>query len=178
MTLKKNTNYKKEGTTMGFTEHYQVIDGSEIESFAHPDIKFKGRWESEDFYKNLIEKSQPYIKEYLLTGTIKEPVINSIEDIEKFQEERDFLCGLKDGFFGISCISAKQLKSGKYEIIVNGRHRAYVAKKYGLKLIIKVIEEERDHNETVYTEEVPLHKPDFLHSIFAWIKRYFSHRIE
>lgn len=67
-----------------------------------------------------------------------------MEEISKDRDNRFF----RENFIGsFLCdgqwINAGKNVSGKYYVASNGRHRMYIAKKYGLKLIIHVAQEDQ-----------------------------------
>ena len=107
--------------------YFIVIKPEEIGNVKEiKDFGCSHRGKEED-YKNYLESVQPLITNYEKAGNV-----DTIND-NKFYVD----------FFNFSNrITVTKTKSGKYEVTDNGHHRMFIAKKYGLKLIVYVEQEE------------------------------------
>ena len=120
-----------------------VIDGSSIEDPNRPVFFEKYGKKDEAFYEDLVRSFQPLIREYECTGTIHTLEYNSFDDIERNREEFSFIGNFQKIFMdSANYIDVIKTAYGKYRLTYGGYHRAYVAKKYGLKLLVHVSGEE------------------------------------
>ena len=125
-------------------DYLKVITPSEIGDVEIPPFK-QSHYGSEDEYRQYLESVQELIDEYENTGTIHSLSYDSFEDVSKNYEEQQRINKFKSFF--LSCgnwINAEKTLDSKYIVCSNGRHRMYIAKKYGLKLIIHVCQEQID----------------------------------
>lgn len=137
--LMKKLRGKKKSSAMDHkvitTDYFRVIEPSEIEYNSKiPDFGVPGR-PSEEEYKDYLKSVQYLIEEYQNTGAIC-----SFDNIKKYSEQEKlnkFKCCFLDG----DCIAVEKTLSGKYRVLFNGYHRMYVARKYGLKLLVHVCQE-------------------------------------
>lgn len=124
------------------TDYYTVISPDEIQALRQPPFE-QGAYLSELDYKNYLEKVQFLFDEYETTGSIHEIHFDSIEDVAKKREEKRFLDNFRAAF--LDCgrhINVGRTLDGTYKVVSNGRHRMYVAKKYNLRLLVHVAQEE------------------------------------
>lgn len=123
-------------------DYFKVIDAAEIQDLEEPPFN-QSPYLSEEEYKMYLEKAQILFDEYSNTGSIHTIEYKSLEDIEKNREEERFLCNFRYSFLHYGkCICVRKTMDGTYKVTSNGRHRAFVAKKYELRLLVHVIEEE------------------------------------
>ena len=123
-------------------DYYKVITADEIMELEEPpfDVSHYGK---EDEYKSHLESVQLLVNEYEKNGDIHTLEYNSYEDIERNRDEKMLLDNFRNSYLHDSeRIEVKKLLNGKYRFCTNGRHRLYVAKKYDLKLIVHVREEQ------------------------------------
>lgn len=86
---------------------------------------------------------QPLIEEYERTGEIHTIEFKSLDDVTLLGEEKRFLDQFRHSFLDCgSHINTVKKLDGTYIVASNGRHRMYVARKYGLKLLVHVAGEE------------------------------------
>lgn len=104
---------------------YKVLEGQDIAPFKCPDFGCYGHG-PESSYKELVENAQLSFSEYEQTGSVKE------------NPSAHF-----GFFFGSERVVVCKTISGQYHVI-NGLHRAFVARKYGLKLLVYVEEEQEE----------------------------------
>lgn len=147
---------RKEGKNMSYsmgahppekfrqTDYFIVIMPDEIEDIEPPEFGQHGKL-PEEGYVEMLKRAQPLIEEYKKNHYIQPLVFNSFSDIEEKRDEKVFRDNFDDGFFGVCRIWAEKTSSGKYRIITNGKHRAFIAKKYGFNLIVNVV------NEAIYS---------------------------
>lgn len=137
---------KKENVENHFlvsTDYMLVIKPDEIAEMDAP-MFGKSHYGKELEYKTYLECIQPLVEEYERTGRIHTLEYNSFADIKKNQEERKILDNFNYSFLNCAnWVDVEKRISGKYRVCSNGRHRMYVAKKYGLKLLVHVTQEER-----------------------------------
>jgi hypothetical protein len=125
------------------TDYLKVIDSSEIAEIEAPPFS-KAQWGSEEDYKVYLAGVQPLILEYEKNGKLHSLEYNSVADIEKNREEADVLHKFRCSFLDVGCwINVEKSLAGEYRVVSNGRHRMYVARKYGFKLIVHVAQEVR-----------------------------------
>jgi hypothetical protein len=131
----------KENRRIVTTDYLQVIEASEIVEMEAPPFN-QAQWKDESDYKSYLESVQPLIEEYERTGSIHNLEYNSFNDIERNRDEQHNLKHFRDSFMDAGqWISVEKSIDGKYRVVSNGRHRMYVAKKYGLKLLVHVSQE-------------------------------------
>lgn len=137
-------------------DYFKVIDTAEIAEVNPNDIVFGDKRRlTEEGYKLEVEKMQPWIDQYQKYGNIEafekfyyESLILKDRDYERFfceeihNAKRSF-SHFKCDYFTNNRIEARKTINGQYEVTTNGKHRMYVAKKYGLRLIVHVSEEVR-----------------------------------
>ena len=123
-------------------DYYCVIEPSAIREMKAPEFNMS-QWSSEEEYRAYLESVQPLIGEYASTGTIRTIEYKTMEDVAKNRDEAMCLDNFKASFldFG-SHINVRKCLDGTYEVTSNGRHRMYVARKYGLRLLVHVSDEE------------------------------------
>lgn len=137
---------KKSSTTLDSkvisTNYFKVIEPSEILYDSQiPKFDLCGR-RSEKEYMDYIKSVQYLIEEYRNTGKIHSIEYTSFDDIKKYREEQEILDAFRDNFLSIGkSITVEKTCTGQYKVVSNGYHRMYVAKKYGLKLLVRVCQE-------------------------------------
>lgn len=119
-------------------ENYIVISGNEIVDLETP--MFDGKYAKEEEYKKLLEEMQPLFNEFDCTGSVSEP---KYEDMEKIVSKRNEQ-RLYDNFFRTFINLANRIEVEKtaddlYKPVYDGYHRLYVAKKYGLKILVYLV---------------------------------------
>ena len=82
------------------------------------------------------------IEEYEKSGSIHLLEYNSFDDVLKNVNEQCRLDNFRKTFMEGNCIMAGKMLSGQYKVIDSGYHRMYVAKKYNLKVLVHVVQEE------------------------------------
>lgn len=123
-------------------DYYRVIEPSAIREMKAPEFNMS-QWSSEEEYRAYLESVQPLIDEYASTGTIHTIEYQTMEDVAKYRDEAMFLNNFKASFLNFgSHVNVRKCLDGTYEVSSNGRHRMYVARKYGLKLLVHVSDEE------------------------------------
>lgn len=123
-------------------DYIKVINPDEI-GFVEPPPFDQSHYGSEIEYKRYLESVQPLIEEYESTGSIHHLKYDSLECVKKNLNEQQKLNDFKSSF--LSCgnwINTEKTLNSKFIVCTNGRHRMYVAKKYGLRLIIHVCQEQ------------------------------------
>lgn len=120
-------------------DDWKVIFASEIEDLEPPRF---GVENSELSYKEYLESVQPLIEAYEKSGSIPLIEYNSLDDVSKKVNEQCRLNNFKLSFMGAGCILVEKTLSGQYKVIDSGYHRMYVAKKYNLKVLVHVVQEE------------------------------------
>ena len=120
-------------------DDWKVISASEIEDLEPPRF---GAENSELSYKEYLESVQPLIEEYEKSSSIHLLEYNSFDDVLKNANEQCRLNNFKLSFMGAGCIQVEKRLSGQYKVIDSGYHRMYVAKKYNLKVLVHVVQEE------------------------------------
>lgn len=114
---------------------YIVIKPEQIAPIEEP--PFGGRYLEEEEYVDYLRKVQPLIEEWESTGTIHDVVLNSIKDVHEKREEIVFLNNFKAAFLNVGKhIDVRLNSDALYDVASNGRHRMFIAKKYGFKLIV------------------------------------------
>ncbi len=123
-------------------DYMKVIDSDEIGFIDTPPFE-QSHYGSEIEYKQYLENVQPLIEEYEKIGTIHPLRYDSFEDIKRNLKEQQKLNNFESSFLDCgNWINAVKTLDSKYIVGSNGRHRMYVAKKYGFKLIIHVCQEQ------------------------------------
>ena len=129
-----------------FEKHLIIINGRKLKRMDKPPFD-SGHWGSEKDYKDYLLRIQPLIEEYRSTGWVdnipfdfRNDPEDKIEEIRKENALRG--CFRSDFLQAINYIVVKRCRFGKYRVTTNGRHRAYIAKKYGLNLIVWLDEKE------------------------------------
>ncbi len=98
-------------------KEYRVIHGSEIAPMKNPGFPWKGN--NEDEFKEFLVESQEYFRIWeLKKGTSSYRL-----------GDADLACVYLD--FG-HCVCVQKNENGTYQVVTDGRHRLYVAKKYSL----------------------------------------------
>ena len=138
----KNKENANISTTMKVaTDYMKVINAAEIDEMRMPAFN-QSHWGSEEDYKLYLESVQSLIEEYEQTGAIHTLEYNSLDDIEKNREEQHKLNQFNSSFLSVGhYINVEKTLTGKYKVVSNGRHRMYVAKKFGFKLLVHVAQE-------------------------------------
>lgn len=133
--------HKKEKIYQTFsTDYMKVISASEIADMEEPPFN-QSKWSSKESYRLYLESVQSIIEEYEKNGKLPEITLN--EEIAH-PEECKKLVNFRYNFLDFaSYIDVEKTIDGKYKVCCNGRHRMYVAKKYGLKLLVHVSQEQR-----------------------------------
>lgn len=114
---------------------FKVIYPEEMADVELP--PFGGRYRLEKEYKEYLEKSQPLFDEFEKTGRIVEVDALVGKPMVGLSDEEEWLLNFEHIMMGPDCVTVEE-QGGKYVISSNGGHRLYVAKKYGLKLLVKV----------------------------------------
>ena len=141
-----------DNTVLVNADYLQVIEASEIAEMEAPPFN-QAQWIDELDYKSYLESVQPLIEEYEQTGSIHNLEYNSFNDIESNRDEQHNLQHFRDSFMDVGqWISVEKSIDGKYRVISNGRHRMYVAKKYGLKLLVHVSQEVIENDNEASSE--------------------------
>jgi len=119
-------------------DYLTVISGNSIAEMDIPPFG-EGKWESEKRYKMLMEEMQPMFEEFKKKGLLDTtyPLNGSVEEISLYNLRQKCV----DLFISDSITTIKT-KSNEYKVASNGRHRMFVAKKYGFDILIHVNEEE------------------------------------
>ena len=134
--------YRKKAYEIVSTDYIKVINSIEIGSIDSPPFE-QSHYNSEQEYKQYLESIQPLIDEYEKTGNIHSIEYDPKADIEQFIKEQQRLQNFKSSFLDCAnWINAEKTTDSKYIVCTNGRHRMYVAKKYGFRLIIHVCQEQ------------------------------------
>ncbi|MCR5105465.1 MAG: hypothetical protein K6B68_13610 [Eubacterium sp.] len=97
---------------------------------------FGGRYHYEDEYREYLEKSQPLFDEFERTGKIAEVEALKGRPMVGLTSEEEWLLCFEHVMMRADCVTVEE-QDGRYIISSNGRHRMYVAKKYGLKLLVR-----------------------------------------
>lgn len=133
--------HKKEKIYQTFsTDYMKVISASEIADMEEPPFN-QSKWSSEESYRLYLESVQSIIEEYEKNGKL--PEITPNEEIAHPEECKKLVNFRYDFLDFASYIAVEKTIDGKYKVCCNGRHRMYVAKKYGLKLLVHVSQEQR-----------------------------------
>lgn len=107
---------------MRYNGEYIVIDGSKLEKIKID--KFFWYKYSEEEYRKFVEDSQEFFEKY-----------------QKGEDCTGYMIGESNALYVwedmANCITVGKTKKG-YGIAANGRHRAYIARKYKLKLLVCV----------------------------------------
>lgn len=120
---------------------YCVIEPSLIRKMKRPKFDRDSRSDySKKGYRTFLESMQPLFKEfeedkciYEIGKQLQTDAIYERDDNLNFRSA--FLCA------GDS-VKVRKHTDGTYSVLSNGMHRAYIAKKYGLRLLVNVKEEE------------------------------------
>lgn len=124
------------------TDYYKVIRPDEIAELPAPPFN-QSQYGSEADYVSYLRLVQPLIEEYERTGEIHTIEFKSLDDVAQYSEEKRFLDQFRYSFLDCgSHINTVKKLDGTYIVASNGRHRMYVARKYGLKLLVHVSDEE------------------------------------
>lgn len=114
---------------------FRVIYPDEMADEENP--PFGGRYKLEPEYKDYLERSQRLFDEFEQTGRIREVDAIIGKPMVGLSDGEAWLLDFKHIMLGPDCVKVIE-QGGKYVISPDGRHRLYVAKKYGLKLLVKV----------------------------------------
>ena len=114
---------------------FRVIYPEEMADAEIP--PYGGRYRLEMEYKDFIERSQPLFDEYEQTGRIHEVEALIGKPMVGLSDKEEWLLDFEHCMLGPDCVTFEE-HDGKYVISSNGSHRLFVAKKYGLKLLVKV----------------------------------------
>ncbi len=99
---------------------YKVIDGSQIVISEHPG--FHRDYTEKEFLK-YVEASQDYVEN------------------ADFEDHKTKIMGKSAYAIWVDrcrCIEVEELENGMYHVTNNGHHRAFIARKYGLKIVAYV----------------------------------------
>lgn len=130
------------------TDYMQVIEAAEIIDMEIP-LFHQGKWGSEDEYRVYLESVQFLIEKYEHMGAIHTLRYDMFSDILKNREEQLMINNFKASFMEAEhWVNVEKTIEGKYRVVSNGRHRMYVAHKYGLKLLVHVSQEVRIETAT------------------------------
>lgn len=125
-------------------ENFIVISGNDVMEYEDNEIPVYGESQhgAEQDYREYLESVQSLIEFYENTGKCPEvDIATYFDNPDKNRELQKTYFNFKHCFFeGENQIRVKRLDNGLYKICGNGRHRLYCAKKYGLKVIVQVIE--------------------------------------
>lgn len=131
----------KDDWTYELVDYFKVISPEEIQEMDEPPFN-EGQWSSEEEYKEFMERMQPLFDEYDCNGKIHTVEFKTIEDITRYRDEWRRLNNFNAQFLQSGqYINVVKNPDGTYKVASNGRHRLYVAKKYGLRVLVHVAEE-------------------------------------
>lgn len=123
-------------------DYFVVIEPKEIKSLKKPPFE-QGAYGSESDYRRYLEEVQPLFDEYESTGNIHTISYASMDEISEKRDEKRFLDNFRVSFLDCSqYVNVGRTLDGRYTVVSNGRHRMYVAKKYNLRLLVHVTQEE------------------------------------
>ena len=110
-------------------DSYIVLRPDQIADIDNPGFPWKGR--SEEDFVEFVRLSQPFINESLNVKKISGSIMLDNSGYKGTDEvDLDYI------WFDISrCVTVRENMPGVYTCASNGRHRLYVAKKYGYKII-------------------------------------------
>ena len=115
---------------------YMVLYPDEIPNVEYPG--FGGvRRKTEEEYLDYVRKGQPYFDEYEKTDKIAEIEALRGKPMVGLSLHEEWLLDFEHNFLGPNSVTV-EIQNGKYVLSSNGSHRLYVAKKYGLKLLVKL----------------------------------------
>ena len=102
---------------------FLVISADKIAPFKRPEFPNKGR--TEEDYRRFLEACQDWFADY--PACIEKNVWIGESDLNYIFTHWDQLITVEEG------------TDGKYYVDSNGRHRLYVARKYGLSILVCVV---------------------------------------
>lgn len=114
---------------------YRVLTPVELPNIDRPPFN-NGRYRSEEDYFEYLKKGQPYFEEFERTGQIAEIAALIGRPLAGLSEHDEWMLDFEHNFLGPDCVTVEE-QDGKYVLSSNGRHRMYVAKKNGLKLLVR-----------------------------------------
>lgn len=133
--------FKKEGElytvdNIQYNSCFIVLRPDEIPNIDYPG--FGGtRRKTQAEYLDYVQKGQVYFDEYERTGHIAALKALKRKSLVGLSEHDEWLLAFEHNFLGPDCASV-EIEKGEYVLSSNGSHRMYVAKKYGLKLLVKL----------------------------------------
>jgi hypothetical protein len=134
-------------------DRMEVIDSDQIGYVSDEIIFGTTSRPTEEEYRVELEKMQWWFNEYEKYGDIdalEKFVRESLElenkDYKEFNRQeiqniKNMIPHVKYSYFGGQRIEAIKTMDGHYEVLYDGHHRMYVAKKYGLRLVVHVSKE-------------------------------------
>lgn len=105
--------------------NFKILNPEEISEIDAPPFD-TGKYASEEKYKDFLESMQPYFDEYEKSHSLPERY--------------------KEIFLGVYRVKAIKKKDGQYRPGSGGRHRMFIARKYGFRLLVEV-SGESDEND-------------------------------
>lgn len=119
------------------TNHYCVIEPTSIRELEVPEFGI-GKWATEEEYLTHLRSMQAVFDEYAIKKSISS-IVKQLPENEQFSFRKNFYGSYIEA--GDS-IRVKKHQDGTYSLLGNGTHRLYVARKYKLRILVHVIEEE------------------------------------
>lgn len=117
---------------------YLVINAMDIADVETP--VFGGRYAEESDYRNLLEDMQKLFDEFATTGTVKAPEYDHIDDIPlKRRDQIGYDNFMRTFISTANRVTVRKGFDGRFYPVTDGFHRLYVAKKYGLKILVCVV---------------------------------------
>lgn len=123
---------------------YRVIEPSLIRDMNSPEFDPDPSSDfSEEGYRAYLESVQYLFDEYEKTGSIHGIVYRTPEDTLRYRDEDILLRNFRKTFLCAGdSVRVTQFSDGTYTVASNGMHRMYIAKKYGLRLLVYVCDKE------------------------------------
>ena len=125
-------------------DYLRVIRADEIGKFAKPPFPWKGHTEQQ--YRFFLEKYQTAFGIFEENNSGYKAENDILKDISQSYKEQKDVDTFENVFLDYgSCVFAQKNYNGKYQVCSGGFHRMYVAKKYGLKLLVRVMQEKSEY---------------------------------
>lgn len=115
--------------------YHMVISSSEISSSEIPPFEKSSHHGTELEYKKYLEELQPVFEICKMKSGV--PHREDVPFLSDFEWNHFYSSFVDAG----DCINVKKLPDNTFAITSNGAHRMYVAKKYGLQLLVHVSDE-------------------------------------
>lgn len=117
---------------------YFVINSMEIGDMETP--VFGGRYAEESDYRKLLEDMQKLFDEFETTETVKAPEYDHIDDISLKRDDQACYDNFMRTFISTANrVTVRKSFDGRFYPVTDGIHRLYVARKYGLKILVCVV---------------------------------------